>query len=953
MLLINFFLVIFIACTSFATTEKKIGKNIRKFIPDGRLNQMSEEERSIFWELQEDLLRKYLTEKDFWAALEERLPALNERIKSFANFMRSKVNTLGDEAKAFAQIVIDETRIIHALLIARDSRLPLDVIRAKAKEHLFYYKNLSNAAKKEIMKTFPFLTMILADVAMRVQVERPWLNHINHYKPGYKMGSYVRSGKVGAHQARSKDESQNWLLAYAGVKYAQIQEWIETDIAFDQYSPNYRRFQWKLNIPDNGPSLNAIRKVRAPLLRRISRCIIMVDALEFGDVFTEDMGVLNPGRIKFAESMIQFKNEKTGKLNTANASDLDILNWQRLGNRPGIKLRFSDGRKMRFGGFKDSDLDKIKQFAQKNWNKDVEQNELVLKGWNYGNCQVDGQSVEFTLDNKPVFEVPLSNVANCVGNKNEATLEFHQNDDCPTSLIEMRFHMPADVDDEESDPVEEFRKAVMAFAGIETETGQPVASLQQILCTTPRGRYDIKVFPNHLSLHGKTYDYKIPIKTIMRLFLVPHKDGRHVYFVISLNPPIRQGQTRYHYLVLEFLREDEIDLELGLTEQQLNEQVMINMKITVPGNFVGHSGTPAVMCAHRQASGFLYPLEKGFLYIHKPPMYIRFEEVASVHFARSDVSTRSFDFEIELKSGQVLVFNSVEKEEYNKLYDYVQNKHLRIRNAKKMDKNYAEDRFAGSDDEIDPYKETVKAEGKERTGAGSDDDSDSEDDDYDLDEDIKKRKEDRDSSEGSGSEPEEEFDSEAGSSESGGGGGSDAEESPKKKKKKEKEPKEKKERKEKSGKEGKKGKREKDPNAPKRAQSAYFHWLNENRVKIKKEGDTVADVAKRAGEIWKNMDAEAKEPWEKKAAADRNRYESEMKEYKKGGGSKPASSTADSSNAKKSSGPSPLKAKSKEYISDSDDSDDDDDKPLRPKEKAEKDVKKEVKEESDNSEHSD
>lgn len=49
------------------------------------------------------------------------------------------------------------------------------------------------------------------------------------------------------------------------------------------------------------------------------------------------------------------------------------------------------------------------------------------------------------------------------------------------------------------------------------------------------GRYDIKVYPNHLSLHGKTYDYKIPIKTIMRLFLLPHKDGRHMYFVVSNN----------------------------------------------------------------------------------------------------------------------------------------------------------------------------------------------------------------------------------------------------------------------------------------------------------------------------------------------------------------------------------------------------------------------------------
>jgi structure-specific recognition protein 1 len=35
---------------------------------------------------------------------------------------------------------------------------------------------------------------------------------------------------------------------------------------------------------------------------------------------------------------------------------------------------------------------------------------------------------------------------------------------------------------------------------------------------------------------------------------------------MSLNPPIRQGQTRYHFLVFEFAKEDNIDLELGLTE---------------------------------------------------------------------------------------------------------------------------------------------------------------------------------------------------------------------------------------------------------------------------------------------------------------------------------------------------------------------------------------------------
>lgn len=699
---------------------------------------------------------------------------------------------------------------------------------------------------------------------------------------------------------------------------------------------------------------------------------------DFKDVFIEDMGSVNKGQLRMADDNIKFLNDKTGKVISLNSEEISKVKWLRLANRPGIKLTLKDGMSYRIGGFRDSDYEKVNDYTKKNLNQDVEQLESALKGWNYGNCEVVGQTIEFTVDSKPAFEVPLSNVSNCIANKNEAVLEFHQNDDCPFSLMEMRFHIPGE-EDATLDPVEEFRKAVLAYAGIESDQGQAIATLTQILCTTPRGRYDIKVYPNHLSFHGKTYDYKIPIKTIMRLFLVPHKDGRHVYFVISLNPPIRQGQTRYHYLVLEFLKDDEIDLELGLTDAQLTDQyggkleremsgpvyevvskifrVLIGMKITVPGNFVGHSGTPAVMCAHKQASGFLYPLEKGFLYIHKPPMYIRFEEVSSVHFARSDISTRSFDFEIELKVGQTLVFNSVEKEEYNKLYDYVQNKHLRIRNAKKMEKGYAEDRFAGSDDEFDPYKEHVKKEGKDRAAAaGSDDESDSDDDDYDLDEDLAKRRKDReersDGTEGSESEPEEEWDSDAGS------GTSEEEEATEKKKKKRdddsEERKEKKKKKELAGDDAgdaRKKKQKKDPNAPKRCQSAYFMWLNENRSKIKKDGDSVADTAKRAGEMWKSLSEEEKKPYEKKATDDKIRYESEMKEYKSSGAAasfkkeKMKNSPVKKMKSKSNATPlkSPLKTKSREFVTDSDDSD----APLEKVKKLEKvGEKKKVNEES-------
>jgi len=61
-----------------------------------------------------------------------------------------------------------------------------------------------------------------------------------------------------------------------------------------------------------------------------------------------------------------------------------------------------------------------------------------------------------------------------------------------------------------------------------------------------RGRYDIKMYTTFLQLHGKTFDYKVPYTSVLRLFLLPHKDGRQIFFVVS---DIIQGTvllTRLH-----------------------------------------------------------------------------------------------------------------------------------------------------------------------------------------------------------------------------------------------------------------------------------------------------------------------------------------------------------------------------------------------------------------------
>ena len=69
----------------------------------------------------------------------------------------------------------------------------------------------------------------------------------------------------------------------------------------------------------------------------------------------------------------------------------------------------------------------------------------------------------------------------------------------------------------------------MQRASVVTTAGDAITILRGISCLSPRGKYDITIYPTYFSLHGKTYDFKIPASTVMRLFLLPHKGKKTRY----------------------------------------------------------------------------------------------------------------------------------------------------------------------------------------------------------------------------------------------------------------------------------------------------------------------------------------------------------------------------------------------------------------------------------------
>uniref|UniRef100_A0A8C1GWE2 FACT complex subunit SSRP1 n=1 Tax=Cyprinus carpio TaxID=7962 RepID=A0A8C1GWE2_CYPCA len=593
----------------------------------------------------------------------------------------------------------------------------------------------------------------------------------------------------------------------------------------------------------------------------------MGDTLEFNNIHTEVKGSWNDGRLRFSKQSLVYKSHKTGKVDSIPAPELSAAQWRRVCVGHGIKLATSTGHVYRYDGFRDTDFEKISAFFKANYKVELAEKDMCVKGWNWGTAKFTGSVCE--RETECVCQICLYE---CL---------------CVSECVCLWVGGCA------------FAQNVLSKADVIQATGDAVCIFKELQCLTPRGRYDIRIYPTFLHLHGKTFDYKIPYTTVLRLFLLPHKDQRQMFFVISLDPPIKQGQTRYHFLILLFSKDEELSLALNMSEDEVEKRyegklsknmsgplfeivsrvmkALVNRKITVPGNFQGHSGSQCITCAYKASSGLLYPLERGFIYVHKPPVHLRFEEISCVNFARGTTTTRSFDFEIETKQNNQYTFSNIEREEYGKLFDFVNAKKLNIKNRGIKEGMKGADGYSDSDeDQHDAYLERMKEEGKIREEGDGSDESEG-----DSDESFNPGEEDDDVPE--------EYDSNASVSDSEADDADSEDEG--KKKKPEKKPKkvvkEKKERK------PRKEKKVKDPGAPKRPMSAYMLWLNGNRERIKSEnpGISVTEISKKAGEMWKQLSKDRKEEWDRKAEEAKKQYEKAMKEYRESGGGAAASVT--------------------------------------------------------------
>ncbi|TKA82981.1 hypothetical protein B0A55_01535, partial [Friedmanniomyces simplex] len=565
--------------------------------------------------------------------------------------------------------------------------------------------------------------------------------------------------------------------------------------------------------------LNATEEEKGPWVQddaELER--LMQYALESFDDIYLDLSKQS-GKCRLAESGIGWKLSAAADPWTLVKTDILSAQWSRAAKGYEMKVIARNAGVVQLDGFRQEDFETIQKCLKVWYGVEMLNREHALQGWNWGKSEMGRNEFAFSVRNRPAFEIPYTEISNTnLAGKNEVAVEFSLPADgeetgtnghlggarskgrktggAVDQLTEMRFYIPGtetrkgkkkdqeedgeeaeEAGEEEKNAATVFYETLMDKAEIGEVAGDTYATFLDILHLTPRGRFDIDLYEKSFRLRGKTYDYKVPYENAKRFFLLPKPDDMHQLLCIGLDPPLRQGQTRYPFIVMQFKREEEVNIELNMTDEDLKSKFngklvaryeapifqviakifhgLTGKKIFQPSSqFISHHGQSGVKCSIKANEGHLYCLDRAFLFVPKPATYISYEHVSSVVMSRvggAISASRTFDITVTLKNGagehQLLNIN---REEQSPLETLFKAKNIPFRNEMDVDGSMMAAVMNDDPDLASSDEEVVEARGS------ADEDDESVDEDFQADDE---------------SDVAEEFDSDAASS----GGGSDAE----------------------------------------------------------------------------------------------------------------------------------------------------------------------------------
>jgi hypothetical protein len=172
-----------------------------------------------------------------------------------------------------------------------------------------------------------------------------------------------------------------------------------------------------------------------------------------------------------------------------------------------------------------------------------------------------------------------------------------------------------------------------------------------------------------------TFNYTIEYKNIMKGFILPMTNESQVSVVLQLNKdkPIYQGQTVYRYVVVQIKKEILVEIKTKVNPELIERaphlkelqpeysgaqfQVFVDLLLAIgniplisPGNhYKSNQSQSCIKASCKAQPGWLYMLKQSLIFIPKPVIYFKVEDISSVEFYRTNAANKQFDLKVTLR----------------------------------------------------------------------------------------------------------------------------------------------------------------------------------------------------------------------------------------------------------------------------------------------------------------
>lgn len=387
-----------------------------------------------------------------------------------------------------------------------------------------------------------------------------------------------------------------------------------------------------------------------------------------------------PITLKVAPMGIAMKMKTTNNVITLEKDIIREIEFFRSTQK--INMRIHTKSLFNVKNLTDADAEQIKQCCAKWYNLNIYFKELQIEDVSKGKLAISGDFLEFR-GSKLIFDIPIKEIENVHQIKNELCVSFKEN---KNSTIELKF-------------VTENSNIVSAIKerGQSTKSKE-VVTFDSLQCVLPRGKNGYVFYLNFFKMIGSTYEHKIFYKSVKKIFYL-EKDNKECYLALSIDPPIRQGQTSYFHVVMVFNNNEEEDFEVTVSSEDFDNfpglkrsytgevgetflSVISSMSNCEPirtGAFVTLNGHKSLRCSVKAFDGHLYPLDKSLLFLPKA-IYMPLGDILEVEFSRVNLSTfaaKTFDMKITT-TDKGFTFNSLPKEDFGQLEQYFGEKNIKV-----------------------------------------------------------------------------------------------------------------------------------------------------------------------------------------------------------------------------------------------------------------------------------